>query len=96
MKIRIFSILFILSVFLAPLRVQGKIFGYLSFEYLKGQEQTNVTDGSFRKSQLGLIFSDEIAPRINYAAEFRLREENRIELDQAWVGFNLSTSLNFK
>jgi len=96
MKIRIFSILFIMSFFLAPLHVQGKIFGYLSFEYIKGQEQTDVTDGSFRKSQLGLIFSDEIAPRIDYVAEIRFKQESRIELEQAWVGFDLSDSLNFR
>ena len=96
MKVRIFSILFILSLFLVPLRVQGKISGYLSFEYVRGQEQTDLTDGSFGKSQLGLIFSDELAPRIDYVAEIRFKEESRIEIEQAWVGFNLSNSLNFR
>ncbi len=96
MKVRIFSILFILSFFLVPLHVQGKISGYLSFEYVRGQEQTNLTDGSFRKSQLGLIFSDKLAPRIDYVAEIRFKEESRIEIEQAWVGFNLSNSLNLR
>jgi phosphate-selective porin len=96
MKVRIFCIFLILSVFLAPVCVLGKTSGYLSFEYIKGQDQSDLVDGSFRNSQFGLIFSDAIAPRIDYAAEIRLREENRIELEQAWVGFNLSNSLNFK
>ena len=96
MRARNFSIFLILAVFFTPVHVQGKIFGYLSFEYVKGQEQTDVTDGSFRKSQLGLIFSDEIAPKIDYVAEIRFKEESRIEIEQAWVGFNLSDSLNLK
>lgn len=96
MKVRIFSIFLILSVFLAPVRVLGKISGYLSFEYIKGQDQSDQADGSFRNSQLGLIFSDEIAPRIDYVAEIRFKEETRIELEQAWVGFNLSNLMNFK
>ena len=96
MKIRIFCIFLILSVFLAPVCVLGKTSVYLSFEYIKGLDQSDLVDGSFRNSQFGLIFSDKIAPRIDYVAEFRLMQENRIELDQAWVGFNLSNSLNIK
>ncbi len=96
MKVRIFCIFLILSVFLAPVCVLGKTSGYLSFEYIKGQDQSDLVDGSFRNSQFGLIFSDEIAPSIDYVAEIRLREENRIEIEQAWVGFNFSNSLNFK
>ncbi len=96
MKVRIFSILLVLSVFIAPLPVLGKISGYLSFEYIKGQDQSDQANGSFRNSQLGLIFSDEIARRIDYVAEIRFREESRIELEQAWVGFNLSNLFNFK
>jgi hypothetical protein len=96
MKARIFSIFLILLVFLAPVHVLGKISGYLAFEYLKGQDQSDQANGSFRNSQLGLIFSDEIAPRIDYVAEIRFKEESRIELEQAWVGFNLSNLINFK
>jgi len=96
MRARNFSIFLIMAVFFTPVHVQGKFSGYLSFEYVKGQEQTDVTDGSFRKSQLGLIFSDEIAPKIDYVAEIRFKEESRIEIEQAWVGFNLSDLLNLK
>ncbi len=96
MRARNLSILLILAAFLIPVRALGKITGYLSFEYVKGQEQTAVKDGSFRKSQLGLIFSDELAPKIDYVAEIRFKEETRIEIEQAWVGFNLSDLLNFR
>jgi len=96
MKVRIFRVFLILSVFLAPVCVLGKISGYLSSEYVKGQDQSDLADGSFRSSQFGLIFSDEIAPKIDYIAEIRFKEESRIELEQAWVGFNLSNLLNFK
>ncbi len=96
MKVRIFSLFLILSVFLAPVCALSKTSGYLSFEYVKGQDQSDLADGSFRNSQFGLIFSDEIARRIDYAAEIRLSQENKIELEQAWVGFNLSKSFNLK
>ncbi|NIO49485.1 MAG: hypothetical protein GTN73_08660 [Candidatus Aminicenantes bacterium] len=96
MKVRIFSIFLILSVFLAPVCVLGKTSGYLSSEYVKGQDQSDLADGSFRNTQFGLIFSDEVAPKIDYVAEIRFKEESRIELEQALVGFNLSNLVNFK
>ena len=96
MRVRNLIIFLILAAFLTPVQARGKISGYLSFAYIKGQEQTNITDGSFGNSQLGLIFSDEIAPKIDYVAEIRFKEESRIEIEQAWVGFNLSELLNLK
>jgi hypothetical protein len=96
MRARNFSIFLILIAFLTPVQALGKFSGYLAFQYIKGQEQTNITDGSFGNSQLGLIFSDEIAPKIDYVAEIRFKEESRIEIEQAWVGFNLSDLLNLK
>jgi phosphate-selective porin len=95
MRVRNFSLFLILVVFLTPVHVLGKTSGYLSFEYLKGQDQSDMSNGSFRNSQFGLIFSDEIAPRIDYVAEIRFWDESRIELEQACVGFTLSDSLSF-
>lgn len=94
MKVRVFSVFLILSVVLTP--IQGETSGYLSFEYIKGQDQTDVSNGSFQNSQFGLIFSDEIVAKINYVSEIRIKEESRIELDQAWVGFKLSGLFNFQ
>jgi hypothetical protein len=96
MRARNLIIFLILAVFFNPVQALGKISGYLSFQYIKGQEQTDINDGSFGNSQLGLIFSDEIAPKIDYVAEIRFKEESRIEIEQAWVGFNLSDLLNLK
>jgi hypothetical protein len=96
MKVRVFGIFLVFLVFLAPVHVLGKTSGYLSFEYIKGQDESDVTDGSFRNSQFGLIFSNEVAAKIDYVAEIRFKEESRIELERAWVGFNLSDLLNFK
>ena len=96
MRARNLSVFLVLAALLTPVQALGKISGYFAFQYVKGQEQTNIKDGSFGNSQLGLIFSDEIAPNINYVAEIRFKEENRIEIEQAWVGFDLSELLNFK
>jgi len=94
MKVYVFSIFLILSALLTP--VQGKTFGYLSFEYIKGQDQSDVSNGSFRNSQLGLIFSDEITAKIDYVSEIRFKKDSRIELEQAWVRFKLSSLFNFQ
>jgi hypothetical protein len=96
MRGRSFRIFLILAVFLSPLHVLGRTYGYLSFEYVKGQGQSDLAAGSFRNSQFGLIFSNEITAKVDYVAEIRFREESRIELEQAWVGLNLSGLLNFK
>jgi hypothetical protein len=96
MKGRSFRIFLILAVFLSPLNVLGRTYRYLSFEYVKGQTQSDLAAGSFRNSQFGLIFSDEIAAKVNYLAEIRLKEESRIELERAWLGLNLSGLMNLK
>lgn len=94
MKARIFSLFLVFSLLLAP--VQGRTSGYLSFEYVKGQEETDVSHGSFQNPQGGLIFSENIAAKIDYVFEIRLKRENRVEIEQAGVGFNISNSINLK
>lgn len=74
--------------------VQGEINGYLSFEYVKGLGQADVTHGSFQNAQAGIIFSGEISARVDFVTEVRFREENRIELNQVLMAFKPSNSFN--
>jgi len=89
MKIKGICFLLIFFSFLPASLAQGQIATYLSLEYIKGQEQSDAYLGSFKNSQLGLLFSGEIA--LNYAAELR-SEETQIRIEQAWVRYKPSES----
>lgn len=76
--------------------LQARINGYLSFAYLKGQEQTDVSRGSFESGQAGLVFSGELAAGFEYLAEFNLSPEAGFEFDQALAVFKPSESFSLK
>lgn len=84
-------VLVIFFSFLPAGLAQVKIMGYLSLEYISGQEESDVHLGSFKNSQLGLIFSGEIAPKFDYAAELR-SGGTVIKVEQAWVRYKASES----
>ncbi|UCC40021.1 MAG: hypothetical protein JSV96_00745 [Candidatus Aminicenantes bacterium] len=94
MKLRILSVFLLFFVLLTP--VQGRITGYLSFKYVKGQAQTDISHGSFQNAQFGLIFSGDIASKIDYTSEIRFHEEDRVEIYQALAGFKPSDSFVLK
>jgi len=94
MKHKILSIFLLFFVLFTP--VQGKITGYLSFEYTKGQQKTDISHGSFQNAQFGLIFSGDIAAKVDYTSEVRFQEENRFGIYQALVGFKPSDSFALK
>lgn len=94
MKVKIlFACLFFL-VFFSP--AAGETTGYLSFEYTKGQLLSDVEKGTFQNSQLGLIFSGELSPRIVYHAELLFRGDANVDIDQAWIGVTASNSFRVK
>lgn len=93
MKIRIFLFLFILSAVFVP--AQGKINGYFSLNYIKGQSQTDFHQGSFQNALLGLIFSGDVTEKIDYTAEISFQKDSFV-LEQLFLGFKPSASLNFK
>ncbi|MEE9390088.1 MAG: hypothetical protein V3U91_02485, partial [Candidatus Aminicenantaceae bacterium] len=94
MKPKILSIFLLFFVIFTP--VQGKITGYLSFEYTKGQRQTDISNGSFQNAQFGLIFSGDIATKIDYTSEIRFQGDDRVGIYQALVGFRPSDSFVLK
>jgi hypothetical protein len=93
MRIRVFLVFIVLSLTFAP--AQGKINGYFSLSYIKGQNQTDFHQGSFQNPIFGLIFSGDVTEKINYTAELRF-EEDSFELEQLFVGFKPSDAFNLK
>lgn len=92
MKTKIF--LFVLVLFSASLPIQAKINGYLSLDYRKGQNQADLSYGSFENPLFGLIFSGELAEKIDYLAEVRFKGEGASELDQLLVEIKPSASFH--
>jgi hypothetical protein len=91
MKIKGIGFLLIFFSLLSTGLAQIQIAGYLSLEYIKGQEQSDAYLGSFKNSQLGLLFSGDVAPQFDYAAELR-SEETQIKIEQAWIRYKPSES----
>ncbi len=94
MKPKILIVFLLFFALFTP--VQGKITGYLSFDYIKGQQQTEISQGTFQNAQFGLIFSGPVASKIDYTSEIRLQEEDRVGIYQALVGFRPSESFILK
>lgn len=89
-----FKAIFFLFIFFAFLSVsQGDTTGYLSFEYIKGQDKSEVHQGTFKNAQLGIIFSGVIARGVDYTAEARTKEA-KIEIEQAWVKLKTSEAFS--
>ncbi|NIM90814.1 MAG: porin [Candidatus Aminicenantes bacterium] len=91
MRTKVILVLVIFFSFLPLGLAQVQIRGYLSLEYMSGQEESDVHLGSFKNSQLGLFFSGEIAPKFDYAAELR-SEGTAVKVEQAWVRYKASES----
>jgi len=93
MKIKGVFLLLMFISFLPAGLAQVKITGYLSLEYIKGQEESDAYLGSFKNSQVGLLFSGQITLKFDYAAELR-SEAIGIEVLQAWVRYRASDSFS--
>lgn len=86
----------ILFFFIFITQAQSETNGYLSFEYTKGQDESGISWGTFQNVQFGLIFSGEIAPKIDYTSEMRFRNESKIEMEQAYLRIKPSESFSLK
>jgi len=69
-----------------------RVNGYLSADYAHGQRDALNADGTFRKPQLGLLFSGMLVARVRYVAEAVLDQDARIDLNQALIGIEASDS----
>jgi hypothetical protein len=88
MKNKILLFIFLFSTLITP--VQSKIIGYVSLDFVIGQEQSDVSKGSFQNSQAGLLFFDDISPSVSYLTEFRFKPEGTVDVEQAWISFGTS------
>jgi len=70
--------------------------GYFSQDYLKGQADSAVPQGSFENIRAGLIFSGEWSPQFSYALEIQAKDFNRFEVEQAWATFRWSEAVRVR
>jgi len=75
---------------------QIKLNGYFSSEYVKSQLNGIAPGGSFQNPQLGLMLSGRLAGKVGYVAEALLRQDAKVDLNQALlaVGFSNSLAIN--
>jgi hypothetical protein len=93
------SIVCVLFLFCATLvsaqNNQLKINGYLSVDYMDGQNESDYPYGTFQNPKLGLIFSGFLAAKVMYVAEAVIQQEAQVELNQTLLGFSVSDAFNF-
>jgi len=94
MKLRVFLGLSLL-IFSTTL-VSADINGYLSFDFVKGQAESNSAQGSFQRALLGLIISGEIGNKVSYNSEIRVGHKGKIEFDEAYISLKPSNSFSLR
>jgi hypothetical protein len=78
------------------LQGQVKYGGYLSLEYLKGQEASAYALGSLQNIRAGFLATGVVGTKFGFALEARSWSESLVQVEQAWVGFLPSKSFNIK
>jgi hypothetical protein len=99
MKRIIISALFLIllpSFVQAQAPTQPKLNGYISAEYINGQEEGIYPEGTFQNPQLGLMFSGMLVGKVGYVAEVVLKQDAKVELNQALlaIGFSRTIAIN--
>jgi hypothetical protein len=91
-------VLVYLAVLLLALSARGQlqVNGYLSFEYEKGERQSEFPDGTFDKVRAGLFFTGKTAKIFDYDLEVRFKTETQVEIEEAWVGIYPSPAFHLK
>jgi hypothetical protein len=90
------SLALALLAFAPFLRAEGKVGGYFSLDYLRGQAAGPAPYGSVENIQAGLILSGAWTQRLAYALELRSKENMRLEVEQAWAGLAWSDALQVR
>lgn len=94
MKTKTFVFVIVFLIFFSP--CIGKTNGYLSLEFAKGQQESSFEKGTFQNAWLGLVFSGEVSPKLNFFSEITIQDSAEVELKQAWLGLKPSNFLSFK
>ena len=104
MKTRLLATIVASGLLAAGLHGQVKYGGYLSFEYLKGQEESLDPRGSIQNIKAGFLATGVVASKFNFALEARYWggeslfqiSDSLFQLEQAWVGFSSSKAFSVK
>ena len=80
------AVLWLASLSLA-LRAELKPAGYMSLDFLKGQKQSPYPGGSIQNLAAGLMLSGNLEAGFDFSLEARFRGVDKVDLEQAWVGF---------
>ena len=80
----------------ASLSAEIKPAGYMSLEYLKGQELSPYSRGSIQNLGAGLMLSGILEGGFDFNLETRFRGSGGPDLEQAWVGFVPSQAFHLR
>jgi len=72
------NLLFFLLIFSLIPFLHGETRGYLSFEYIKGQDQADVSHGSFQNAQVGLFFQVQLRQKFFMFPKFGLLKRTNL------------------
>jgi len=87
-------IMILASAGLAQEIAAPKLGGYLYFDYSKGQVDGLFQNGRAGGLGAGLFLAGQLSDKFSYLFEARLKPENRVEIEQAWLAFSPSQSLH--
>jgi hypothetical protein len=88
-------VFFFFALYVSAQTDRLNINGYLSVEYLDGQNESAYPYGTFQNPKLGILLSGLLAAKVNYVAEASLQQDARVELNQILLGFSVSNAFNF-
>jgi len=83
-------------LFCPPAFSQYKLNGFLSARYENGKAESDFPDGTFGWVRAGLLFTGRAANIFNYDFEIQFKSEDRVEIEEAWVGVNPSETFQLK
>jgi hypothetical protein len=96
MRTRIICFLLVGLSFCAPAFSQPTLKGWLSAWYQNGKAESDYPKGTFGWVKAGLLFSGRTASIFNYDLEIQFKSEDRVEIEEAWLGFNPSETFQLK
>jgi hypothetical protein len=90
-----FLILGVLGLLL-PAGAQYQLNGYLSAQYENGEKESDFPKGTFGWPRGGLLFTGTAGRIFTYDLEARFKSENRLEIEEAWVGIGNPSSFRVR
>jgi hypothetical protein len=85
-----------LFVFSLPAAAQYKLNGYLSAQYENGQAESDFPKGTYGWPRGGLLFTGAAGNPFTYDLEARFKSEERLEIEEAWVGIGNPASFRLR